>query len=581
MHRFRSNPWPLSLFGVATMLLVAGAIAGFSIPRGEFTATAAPPTTRPVDGLRQHDPDVFALTDARIVVAPGRVIEQGTVVLRGDMIEAVGADIAIPPDARVIDLSGKTIYPGLIDAFSEVSIGDDEANRGAPHWNPHVVPQRRVAGRYQADKSLNEKLRSQGITLRLAAPSGGILKGTSAIVATGGDANDQAIVKADVAQHIRLTVSRGSREQYPNSPMGAVALARQTMYDADWFGDAWQAWKASSSASRPENNDALAALSQWRDGDGLVVIDAINELYALRADDFAREFKLNAVLRGSGNEYRRLDAIRETGRPVLVPVAFPKAPNVATPEAARQATLESLMHWELAPENPARLQAAGIRIAICTHGLADVGSFLKSVRQAVERGLSADDALRALTQTPAELYGIADRTGTVEAGKLANLLVTDSDLFREKTKVLETWVLGQRHEHTRDPLFDVRGQWNLKLAPKPSQGGDIELKIAGELSKLEGTSRPLAAKSNGKSKKPANDEAGDKLKQVGLRDARFSALVEAKPWGHTGIAQLSLVLLDDENSDLQGLGVITWPDGSQSRIEATRHTNADEKSEAA
>ncbi|MCA9228731.1 MAG: amidohydrolase family protein, partial [Planctomycetales bacterium] len=345
-------------------------------------------------------------------------------------------------------------------------------------------------------------------------------------------------MKADVAQHIRLTVSRGSREQYPNSPMGAVALARQTMYDADWFGDAWQAWKASSSASRPENNDALAALSQWRDGDGLLVIDAINELYALRADDFAREFKLNAVLRGSGNEYRRLDAIRETGRPVLVPVAFPKAPNVATPEAARQATLESLMHWELAPENPARLQAAGIRIAICTHGLADVGSFLKSVRQAVERGLSADDALRALTQTPAELYGIADRTGTVEAGKLANLLVTDSDLFGEKSKVLETWVLGQRHEHTRDPLFDVRGQWNLKLAPKPSQGGDIELKIAGELSKLEGTSRPLAAKSSGKSKKPADDEAGDKLKQVGLRDARFSALVEAKPWGHSGIAQL-------------------------------------------
>ncbi|MEZ6112641.1 MAG: amidohydrolase [Pirellulaceae bacterium] len=159
--------------------------------------------------------------------------------------------------------------------------------------------------------------------------------------------------------------------------------------------------------------------------------------------------------------------------------------------------------------------------------------------------------------------------------------MTDSDLFGEKSKVLETWVLGQRHEHTRDPLFDVRGQWNLKLAPKPSQGGDIELKIAGELSKLEGTSRPLAAKSNGKSKKPANDEAGDKLKQVGLRDARFSALVEAKPWGHSGIAQLSLVLLDDENSDLQGLGVITWPDGSQSRIEATRHTNADEKSEAA
>jgi imidazolonepropionase-like amidohydrolase len=516
-----------------------------------WSGMAAPPATRPVEGLRDNTPQIYALTNARIIVAPGQVIEKGTVVVRGDVIEAVGADVVPPADARTLDLAGRTIYPGLIDAYSEVSIGDDDARSGAPSWNPHVLPQRRVAARYQADAKLNEKLRSQGITLRLAVPSGGIIKGTSSLVTTGDESNDQALVKNDVAQHLRLTVSRGARDQYPNSPMGAVALARQTLYDAQWYRDAWRTWRANPNVPRPETNDALAALENLADERGLVIFDAINELFAMRADQFAREFALNTVLRGSGREYRRLDAIQQTGRPVLVPVNFPKPPNVATPEAVRSASLDGLMHWDLAPENPARLRDAGVTIALCSHGLDDVGGFLKSVRRAVERGLSVEDALRALTAAPAELFGMADRVGSVQRGRLANLVVVDGDLFDEKTKVQETWVLGKRFQLTSDPLFDLRGEWRLTLSPKPKAGGDWAVTLTGKPDSLEGT---IAAR------KPKKGDEPLKLKHVGLRDSRFGASFDAQRFGYEGLAQLSVVVEASDEGELHWLGQVVWPD---------------------
>jgi N-acetylglucosamine-6-phosphate deacetylase len=377
------------------------------------SAQAAPPNTRPVQGLRENTPRVHALMNARIIVAPGRVIEKGHVVVRDGSIEAVG-DVKPPDDARVWDLEGKTVYAGLIDAFSEMSVDTKAATSGAPYWNDMVTPHLDVADQYKSDDDLNKKLREQGIGARLLAPSGRILKGTSAVVLTGDEENDQAIIKRTVAQHLRLTVPRGrGRENYPNSPMGAVALARQAMYDAVWYRRAWAAYRANTSLPRPEQNDALAALAQHTDSNGLFIADASNELYALRVDRYAREFSLNIVIRGSGHEYKRLDAIKATGRPVLVRVDFPKPPNVASAESALNIDLDDLMHWDFAPENPARLEEAGVQIAFTSYSLDDKGEFLAGVRKAVERGLPGDAALRAFTTTPASLFDVSDELGTI------------------------------------------------------------------------------------------------------------------------------------------------------------------------
>src|SRR5262249_45372394 len=156
--------------------------------------------------------------------------------------------------------------------------------------------------------------------------------------------------------------------------------------------------EADPSVPRPERNDALAALQEKLP----FIIDASNELYFFRADRIGREFGLDVIVRGSGEEYRRLSEIAATKRAVLVPVNFPKPPQVNSPEQAINASLEDLMAWDLSPENPGRLDKAGVKIALTTHGLKDVATFLTAARKAVVRGLTADAALRALTTAPAE-----------------------------------------------------------------------------------------------------------------------------------------------------------------------------------
>jgi N-acetylglucosamine-6-phosphate deacetylase len=140
-------------------------------------------------------------------------------------------------------------------------------------------------------------------------------------------------------------------------------------------------------------------------GNQPAIFEAANEQFFLRADRFAREFNLPAIIHGSGREYRQLDEIRAIGRAVIVPVDFPQPPSVATVEDSLDVSLSQLMHWEIAPENAARLDAAGVTIALTSHGLREQATFLAAVRRAVERGLKPDSALKAVTTTPAALVG--------------------------------------------------------------------------------------------------------------------------------------------------------------------------------
>ena len=144
------------------------------------------------------------------------------------------------------------------------------------------------------------------------------------------------------------------------------------------------------------------------------------------------------------------------------------------------------MHWDIAPENPARLVAAGVRVALTSHGLKDREQFLKQVRQAVERGLDPDDALRALTVTPANLLGIGDQLGTLEPGKAAHLVVADGDLFAEESKIKEVWVDGHRHQVTESPDHDLRGSWKLTMQGSSKPVAHLFLKLSGEVDELEG-----------------------------------------------------------------------------------------------
>ena len=537
---------------------------------------AAPPATTPVQGLRDHTPAVYGLTNARIVPEPGKLIEKGTIVIRDGVIVAVGADVAPPAGARVIDLAGKTIYPGLIDAFGEANVTAEQRLSAAPHWNNQVTPHFDLSEHYRFDDDLNKKLRSQGIAARLVAPAGGIIKGRSAVVTTGSATGTRTILAADVALHVRLTVGfGGSRDTFPNSPMGAVALARQAMIDAQWYEDAWNAYRTSPALPRPERNDALAALAPYLRSQKRVIFDAANEQFFDRADRFAKEFVLSAIIRGSGREYRRLEEIKATGRPVIVPVNFPAAPRVASIEESRDVSLEQLMHWDHAPENPARLEKAGVPIALTSHGLRDPAKFLENVRRAVERGLSADAALKALTVTPAELYGVEKKLGSIAPGKIASLVIADGDLFAKKTKVVETWVDGERFEHDAAPTVDPRGTWKLELADAQGRFLKATLKLRGTPKSLSGTIERDEA--------PDDATRGEiKLSRAQLREAQLSLSFDGKKFGHEGPARLSAVVSKVETK-VSLLGQVVWADGTSEQVKgelAEALSEAEKKKEA-
>lgn len=186
---------------------------------------------------------------------------------------------------------------------------------------------------------------------------------------------------------------------------------------------------------------------------------------------------MKTLIHGNGFEFRRLDAIAATGRSILLPVNFPSAPNVTSFESTLNVSLETLMEWDIAPENPARVSAAGMTFAFCSSGLSDPADFLKNVRMAVDRGLSPNAALKALTTTPAELLGVSNLVGTVEPGKLANFVVTDGELFDSETKIVETWVNGIRHEMKPAKSYDATADWTVKTLGPDGKALSLELSI--------------------------------------------------------------------------------------------------------
>ena len=538
----------------------------------------------PIVGLRNNPVAGFAFVNAEVVVSPGQMITEATVLVEGRSITAVGKQVTIPEGYQEIDCEGKRIYPGLIDAWSEIELTVNESLPG--YWNGNVTPHARAAAAIGRTTQDAAKLRSQGITARLVAPKGGIVKGSSCVVLTGQDTVGRSLLLEDAWQHLQMTVPRsGSRAQYPNSPMGAVALLRQSFNDATWYENAWNAYTATPELDRPEKNVALQALSEAIKADTFL-IDAPNERMAIRADDLAREFSLQMIIRGSGREYRQLDEIVATNRPLLVPVDFPDAPNVKTADAARDVTLQELMHWELAPENAGRLVRAGVKICLTTDGLDDIGQFLKQVRIAVERGLDEDQALAALTVVPAGLLGIESEVGRIESGMIANLTITDGNLFAEKTKVVECWVAGQRFEiagNSKTEFPELAGNWEFAVRQPSIRNMKLLLEIEGSVGKLTGSVRsaesvakPSKTKKGKKERNKQADKQKDKEKVAAskLRDVvqqrdRLTAnldLSEVDERLPEGISQLTIITLRSDDDDPSLVASLKLPEGESQNL---------------
>lgn len=420
--------------------------------------------TTPVDGMKENTPRVHAFTNATIITEPGRVINDGTLVIRNGMIVSVGTNVTVPADARVWDMAGKTIYPGFIDAYTEVGMKDSrvELDRGAQSWNPQLRAQLSAVDEFNPEGDGSSDLRAQGFTTALSAPPLGIFRGDAAVVELNDGSVANRLVRSGVAQSASLSRSWAFGFGYPTSQIGVIALIRQTLYDADWYDRAHQAYNNNPRGlQRPESNAPLAALRDVVRGTKPILFSTNSDEEILRALRFTDEFNITPWIKGNGNEYKLIDVLTNHSAPLILPLAFPNAPDVESPEEALNENLSSLRDWYLAPENPGRLNQAGIPFSFTTDGLENKSHFLRNLREAVFAGLDSEAALAALTRNPAQLLGIDATHGSISTGKVANFVITDGDLFTDQTRIMDVWVNGDRFNINSDNFIDVRGDWEL------------------------------------------------------------------------------------------------------------------------
>lgn len=446
--------------------------------------------------LRQPLPSVQALVGVRVVTAPGEVLKSGTVVIRDGIIEAVGADVDVPPDAHVVEFERDeeqppvTVYPGLIDPYLPLAAGDegeesgDDDSETPPGRHPLIVPDFEPgAAHWPADRI--EAYRGAGFTTALIAPAGGLLRGRSMLANLGDGGFAANLLRANVAQHAHLN-ERAPGGAYPQSLMGSVALFRQTLMDATWQARARSAWRRNPSQTRPQWMEGLDALAPVLSGEQPLVFESDDVLDSLRILSLVGE-DVDLVLLGHGAEYRRLnDFVRKP--PHILPLDFPSAPDVEDEEDL-DASLEELRHWKYAPENPARMIDAGFPVLFTAHKQSSPAELFAVIAKAVEHGLDSDQALAALTTGPAEWLGIADRAGRIAPGYMANLALVEGDLLVEGPSITDVWVDGVRFELAKlaPPEVNPAGTWAMTLNSSGMGEMEGEIVLSGDPTRMEGT----------------------------------------------------------------------------------------------
>jgi hypothetical protein len=407
--------------------------------------------------VNAQTPGTYVLRDARIVRVSGPVIERGAVVVRNGLIEAVGDNVAVPAGAWVIDCGGLTVYPGLIDALSTWGLpgaaaalaapagrgGAPQAQAGAqpasgPEDRPSNVSWTKAADQIVLTDRSIQTARNGGYTTAVAFPRGNIFSGQGSVFNLAGERPGQMVISDSVGQLISLrTAGRG----FPGSLLGSIAYVRQIYLDADHYKLARSIYeKHPEGLRRPAYDRALEGVLE----SSLVLLPAGNQVEIERMVALAEELKLKAVLYGVPEAWRAAELLKRANMPVLVSLKYPEKARDADP--ALDEPIRVLQLREKASSTAGALAQAGVKFAFYSDGLTNPRDLMRAVKKAIDAGLSSDAAIRALTLAPAEIYGVGNRIGSIDKGKIANLVVTDGDLFAEKTKTRYVFVDGNKFE---------------------------------------------------------------------------------------------------------------------------------------
>ena len=431
--------------------------------------------TFPRNDVADKRPSRYALINAHIYVDADTYLKHASLLIEDGRVSAVGRKIDIPPATPTVDLKARTVYPSFIDPYV-ADFGLKYAKRQKVNKNVIYPTRGGLYGSYDAvqaefnakdvlkgNKKQAEQLRNVGIGAVLSFRGKGVARGTGTLLILSSLPLQERIVLSKASAHYSIKRDRGL-QSYPHSSQGVAALLRQMRYDAKWY--------ASQSNDR-QTNLSLEALHNTRHLPQIIEVPNVH--YALLAHKIGQETGLSYTIKGRGDEYQLTTEISQSGAVFILPLNYPDAYEVEDPYKSLDTPLSDLKHWELAPANAIFLHKEDVRFAFTTAGLKHTKAFLPQLRKTIQHGLPKAVALRALTQTPAELLHAESQIGSLQPGRWANFFISSGDIFDKGTKIYEHWLQGIPYVFKDKDLPNYNGKYSLTVGKKK-----YEMQISGK-----------------------------------------------------------------------------------------------------
>ncbi len=423
-------------------------------------------STFPKNGVNDKRSKHYAFTNATIYKDYKTKIDNATLIIKDGKVVNVSASAFIPKGAVEVDCKGKTIYPSFVETISNYGLPEVKPlgegrkdgiqqisdKKGAYHWNEAIKPEIEAHILFNVDDKRAGKYRELGYGSVVSHQNDGIARGSGALVSLGKKSENESILKDKVSGF--YSFKKGvSKQGYPSALMGSIALLRQTYLDGEWYEKegkkselniSYQAWN-----ELQEYPSVFLAEGSWKD--------------ILRADKVGDEYNVQYIIVGNGDEYKRLDDIKRTGAKLIVPFSLPDAYDVEDPIDAHYIGLATMKHWELAPYNLQKLSEANIDFALTGKGLKEPKKLFENLKIAIEKGLSEEVVLGALTAMPAKILGVDDLVGSLNEGRCANFLISSGNIFDDGA-ILENWIQGEPYVINRQNTRDLKGVYDLTFA---------------------------------------------------------------------------------------------------------------------
>ena len=455
-----------------------------------FTLGAFTQIDKPTNGVAESKPDIVGLHGITLIISSGEILENADIIIENGKISKTGQGLKFPAGAVVYEFNGEFVLPAFIELHASMGIKTpstenkrnpyspqlESEKQGPYYWNESIRSEIRGVELLDFNPKDESKLMGMGFGFVVPHLQDGVARGTAPVVALGELPQAEKILNQSIAAFFSL--HKGSSKQtYPSSQMGAIALLKQAFIDAKWY---------ATNANQLPENISLAELHKQMQAKS--IFEAQDKLEVLRISKIIKEFNLKTAIICGGDEYQRIHEIKNAGSEFILPLKFPDAIEVSNPYVAKEIPLSQLKHWELAPANPYFFYRENITFALTAHGIEKEKDFWEAIHKTIRKGLPWQIALDGLTINAAKIIAMEKEMGTLESGKWASFNIYSANPFENKqAELLENWHLGQRKFVKKNPLNDIRGNYNIKLETKL-----YTLKVGGTPSKLTAKVYPSA-----------------------------------------------------------------------------------------